>query len=218
MPRSRWFLLAAALLVGPGCTAMDDALVAVFGRSMRDQPSIGPNEVPRLAPEGTVPFAAGNYPAAVGQVGLNQAEGVAVPVPITPLMVLQATGDPDAFPDVAGFPNPVPADARSLERGAELYNRACVSCHGVTGAGGGPVVAAGVPNRSIIADESIAYTDAYLYSIIRVGRGAMPGYGYQLAHFDRWHVVNYVRQLQGALPAQQSEGSATEAEGESPDA
>jgi hypothetical protein len=24
----------------------------------------------------------------------------------------------------------------------------------------------------------------------------MPPYGHQIAHFDRWHIVNYVRQLQ----------------------
>jgi hypothetical protein len=39
-------------------------------------------------------------------------------------------------------------------------------------------------------------TDGYIYGMIRVGRGLMPPYGHQVAHFDRWNIVNYVRQLQ----------------------
>jgi hypothetical protein len=35
-----------------------------------------------------------------------------------------------------------------------------------------------------------------MYAMIRVGRGIMPEYGSRIAHFDRWHIVNYVRQLQ----------------------
>ena len=41
-----------------------------------------------------------------------------------------------------------------------------------------------------------AYSDQYIYAMIRVGRGLMPEYGSRITHFDRWHVVNYVRQLQ----------------------
>jgi mono/diheme cytochrome c family protein len=41
-----------------------------------------------------------------------------------------------------------------------------------------------------------AYSDAYLYAMIRVGRGLMPEYGSRISHFDRWNVINYVRQLQ----------------------
>ena len=40
--------------------------------------------------------------------------------------------------------------------------------------------------------------------MIRLGRGLMPPYGHQISHFDRWHVVNYVRQLQrnaGSTPS-----------------
>jgi mono/diheme cytochrome c family protein len=49
-----------------------------------------------------------------------------------------------------------------------------------------------------------AYSDPYIYAMIRVGRGVMPEYGSRITHFDRWHVVNYVRRLQtqaGNIPA-----------------
>jgi mono/diheme cytochrome c family protein len=212
--RSRsWFALVLVVLTGAGCTPMDDIMVAVFGRSMRDQPSIGAYEHPRLPAQGTVPFASGNFPAARGEFGMGQSEGIAPPPPVAPIELLQAIANPDAFPHITGLANPVASDAESLARGEVLYNRACVPCHGVEGAGVGPVVAAGVPPRSVISDEARALSDGYLYSIIRVGRGAMPAYGHQLAHFDRWHVVNYLRQLQGALPTQTGG-----AEGDSPDA
>jgi mono/diheme cytochrome c family protein len=47
----------------------------------------------------------------------------------------------------------------------------------------------------------VALTDGYIYTLIRVGRGIMPAYAHQIAHYDRWHVVNYVRQLQGPQAA-----------------
>jgi mono/diheme cytochrome c family protein len=56
-------------------------------------------------------------------------------------------------------------------------------------------------------------TDGYIYGMIRVGRGLMPPYGHQVAHFDRWNIVNYVRQLQRSagtpgMPAAATPGGA----------
>ena len=47
---------------------------------------------------------------------------------------------------------------------------------------------------------AIGYTDGYLYSITRYGRGIMGKYGDKITEQDdRWQVVNYVRQLQSAV-------------------
>ncbi len=186
-----------ALLVLGGCTPVDDLMVAIFGRSMRVQPSFNPYENPQLAPEGSVSFSSGNFPAAPHSVNLGSPDGQAPPPPITPLMLLQ--GDPRAV----GLENPVGPDAASLARGQEMYLRACAPCHGDVGGGGGPVTAFGVPNWSLLEDSALNLSDGYIYSIIRVGRGAMPAYGHQITHYDRWHIVNYVRQLQGELPSQE---------------
>ncbi len=51
--------------------------------------------------------------------------------------------------------------------------------------------------RSLFDEQTLGLSDGYIYSIIRAGRATMPAYGYQISHFDRWHVVNYLRQLQG---------------------
>jgi mono/diheme cytochrome c family protein len=192
-PRT-WLAVLSVALIGAGCTPMDDVISSIFGRSMREQPSFNPYENPRPAPEGSVPFASGNFPASPGQVNLGGPEGQIPPPAVTPFMVLQSD------PAVTGLENPVPPDAESLQRGQEMYNRTCLPCHGPSGAGNGPVTAAGVPAFSIVEGEALDRTDGYLYSIIRVGRGAMPAYGHQITHYDRWHVVNYVLQLQGRLP------------------
>ncbi len=217
--RSLW-VLGLVAMTGAGCTPLDDIMVAVFGRSMRDQPSILPYQNPRLPAEGSVPFASGNFPAAMGEFGMGQTEGTAIPEPVTPLMVLQAGGDPASMPQVNALLNPVSASGASLARGEEIFNRACVPCHGQDGGGQGAVTAAGIPPWSVISDQAQGYTDGYLYSIIRVGRGLMPGYGHQVSHYDRWHVVNYLRQLQGAGPAQAGDANGQEngAEGDAPDA
>jgi mono/diheme cytochrome c family protein len=181
------------------CHPVDNAMVAVFGRSMRSQPSFDPyenqvqNEV--LPPEGSVPFAAGNFPAAPGQINNGQPEGVAIPMPITQADLINQN------PVVVDLANPLAADAGSLARGEEVFVRACAPCHGTGGAGDGPVTQAGMLPMSLLTNQATGYSDGYVYGIIRVGRGLMPAYGHQITHFDRWNVVNYVRSLQAAVPA-----------------
>jgi mono/diheme cytochrome c family protein len=61
-----------------------------------------------------------------------------------------------------------------------------------------------LPAYNVSGPLVAAYSDPYIYAMIRVGRGVMPEYGSRITHFDRWHVVNYVRRLQtqaGNTPA-----------------
>lgn len=189
-------LAAAILVVSTGCSPMDDALVAVFGRSMRDQPSFSPYENPRLPAEGAVSFSSGNYPAGEGMVNFGHPDPMASPPPpFTSLDVLRQAEV------VMALRNPVAPSAGSLARGEEMYLRSCAPCHGPDGSGTtGYIVPAGYPPYPLISDNVIAFPDGYLYGIIRVGRGLMPAYGHQVTNFDRWHIVNYVRQLQGITP------------------
>jgi mono/diheme cytochrome c family protein len=182
------------LVLSTGCTPLDDALVAIFGRSMRSQPSFDPYENPRMPADGSVPFAAANFPAAPFEVNLGQPEALAQePPPFTQLMLLQQD------PVVMNLQNPVPPTDQSLERGQVLYDRVCAPCHGEAGVGAQayiievhPLLAA----YDLAGAQAAGYTDGYIYGMIRVGRGVMPAYGHQVSHFDRWHIVNYVRQLQ----------------------
>lgn len=192
----RWTAVAVALLaVGSGCTPLDDALANIaVQRSMRWQPSLNAYDDPLPPPEGSIPFASGNFPEAPGRVNTGQPELAFIPPPVTVAQMLQQT------PEATGGVNPVPASEASLARGEVMFNRACSPCHGTGGAGDGPVAAKGVPARSLLAPEALALTDGYIYNMIRFGRGGMPSYGHQIANFDRWNIVNYVRQLQAQAP------------------
>lgn len=202
------FLLTAivATAASGACVPLDDFMGDVFGRSMRDQPSFDPYENTLLPPEGSVPFAAGNYPAGPYEVNVGQPEGSAdLPPPFTADDMINREDIVNAIA------NPVAPTAESLARGEELYERVCIVCHGPDGAGTTgyifevhPAMAA----YSLTAEVALSRSDGYIYGMIRVGRGLMPAYGHQITHYDRWHVVNYVRQLQGLLV----EGDAGEAE------
>ena len=198
--RSAVVMAACAAVLGAGaCTPLDDAMATIFGRSMRDQPSFDPYEMTMLPPEGTVPISAGNYPAGHFDLNVGQPEGAAdVPPPFTQNDIVNR-------PEVVdSLTNPVPPTPESLARGEQLYERVCIVCHGPDGAGTTgyifelhPLMAAYPLNGEV----AIARSDGYIYGMIRVGRGVMPGYGHQITHYDRWHIVNYVRQLQGPASA-----------------
>ena len=196
--RIRCALTAIVAAAASGaCVPLDDFMGDVFGRSMRDQASFDPYENTLLPPEGSVPFAAGNYPAGPYEVNVGQPEGSAdLPPPFT---MDDMTDRPNLLD---GLVNPVPPTAESLARGEEVYERFCIVCHGPDGAGTTgyifdvhPTMAAHPLNGGTALERS----DGYIYGMIRVGRVLMPAYGHQIAHYDRWHVVNYVRQLQGLL-------------------
>ncbi len=187
-------LALAALALG-GCTPFDDAMVAIFGRDMRDQRSFDPYENPMLPPEGTVPMSAGNYAANPFDVNVGQPEGSAdVPPPFTQTEMTQR-------PEVVdSLTNPVPPTSQSLARGEELYERVCIVCHGPDGNGANAYLLPVHPAlqvQNLQSEATIARSDGYIYGMIRVGRTLMPAYGHQIGHYDRWHIVNYVRHLQG---------------------
>ena len=198
-PRSPLRGLKVALVAGlaastGGCVMLDDLIGDIFGRSMRDQPSLDAYDDPRPPADGAVPFASPNFPAEPGQSGLGQPEPYDYDPP-PPVTQADVVGQADV---VMELENPVDATEESLERGEEKYNVYCAPCHAVEGDGTGAVTAAGYPEWSLLEEGVAEYPDGYIYSIARVGRGLMPAYQHQLDHFDRWHVVNYVRELQAA--------------------
>jgi len=130
--------------------------------------------VPRNTPPGTVPVTGGEVDwSAEWAVGNT------------------TTADAQANP-TSGIPT---------ARGDTLYHTYCGVCHGVAGAGDGPV-GPKVAAPSLLTPRAIGYSDGYLYSIVRYGRGIMGKYGDKITRQDdRWQVVNYVRQLQAGAVA-----------------
>ncbi len=192
----RALFTALAIVALTGCKPLDDGMVRIFGRSMRDQRSFDPYENTRPSPENSISFSSGNYPTDFGVVNIGQPEGASVPKLTQADLGLPGIGSLV----VQGLTNPLdPADSRSRERGAELYARFCTVCHGEDGVGANASIADKHPTLSaynLSGVQVAAYSDQYLYAMIRVGRGLMPEYGSRITHFDRWSIVNYVRELQ----------------------
>lgn len=191
-------LVAAGLALATlaGCKPLDDTMVLIFGRSMRDQRSFDPYENPLPAPQNSVAFSAGNLAAEPHSVNVGQPEGVDV----TPFgqadMIPIGTGN-DV---VAGLINPIPMDDEvAMARGEQLFLRNCAVCHGANGMGANAYIVTKHPTLvayNLAGPVVAGYTDPYIYGMIRVGRGLMPAYGPRIGHFDRWKIVNYVRLLQ----------------------
>lgn len=98
----------------------------------------------------------------------------------------------------AELTNPLEANEINLEKGKELYDINCISCHGKKGAGQGYLVQqekiAGIPSY---ADREI--NTGTIYHVIMHGRNLMGSYSSQLTYKERWQVVHYVEQLRADL-------------------
>ena len=107
---------------------------------------------------------------------------------------------PTTVDSMSGLANPTAATEASLRNGRLHYQINCAVCHGMAGAGNGPVTKYGLPAPSLLTANALGLSDGYLFGIIRNGRGLMPNYN-RIEEPDRWDVVNYVRALQGRFPA-----------------
>jgi len=183
MRRNAVRLAAALLLLGAtGCDyyyndipSPDDALHLVpWFDAMITSPAVYPYQradLPRNTVPGTVPITGseGDWAAEFGSGNTTTADRLVNPLKGQPA---SAVGD-------------------------TLFHFNCAVCHGQAGAGDGPV-GPRVAAPSLLTDRARGFTDGYLYSIIRYGRGVMPSYGDRIRGAQRWEVVNYLRQLQAA--------------------
>lgn len=186
--------LAALALLVTGCDlyyndipSPDSALHLVpWFDAMIRQPAVHPYQradIPRNAVPGTVPITGGeaDWSAEWGVGNTTTADRLVNPL--------------------AGQP--------ASAKGDTLYHTFCAVCHGSTGNGDGPV-GPRVAALPLTTPRAMAWSDGYLYSIIRFGRGVMPRYDDRVRGQDRWHVVNYVRQLQAAASAQSAPAGGTD--------
>ena len=206
-------LLAAVALATGGCETYynrvpspDDLMHAVpwFDHMIR-QRYVHPYsraDIPRNTVAGTVPIGGGEADWIAEWRTGNAATADRL---VNPLRGNVATA-PDSTSRGSGQarrPGPaVPHLPATIEaRGDSLYQTFCAVCHGGTGAADAPMTRmVGAP--SLLTARARGYSDGYIYSIIRYGRGVMPRYGDKVYRpDDRWAIVNHVRALQGSAPA-----------------
>lgn len=93
--------------------------------------------------------------------------------------------------------DPYQESTSTLERGAYLYQNFCVSCHGVSGDGDGPVVGKKFPAPPSLKSTKIkSYPKARIYHVITAGIGDMAAHGPQMTIQDRWYLAQYIKQFQ----------------------
>jgi mono/diheme cytochrome c family protein len=107
---------------------------------------------------------------------------------------------PNVIDSMASLANPVPATQASVDRGWKYFQINCSVCHGATGDGAGVVRPFFLVAPSLLVPPGSDRSDGYVFGMMRNGRGLMPSMN-RISEEDRWHVVNYVRGLQGRLPA-----------------
>lgn len=82
----------------------------------------------------------------------------------------------------------------SLARGEYLYKGFCLSCHGETGEGDGPITAKKFPAPPSFKSTRVqSFNKARIYHVITAGFGDMPEHGSQLTIQDRWYLAQYVK-------------------------
>jgi len=113
--------------------------------------------------------------------------------------------------EYSGKRNPQLMDDDSLERGEQIYQQNCATCHGDGGMGDGPAGAALDPSPSPVAHTSMMMGDDYLFWRISEGglidpfNSAMPAWKDALKEQARWDTINYLRALGSGRAVPQTE-------------
>jgi mono/diheme cytochrome c family protein len=108
--------------------------------------------------------------------------------------------------DAAMLANPLPRTESVLRNGRRDFNSYCSPCHGLLGNGVSALTAAyGAKPANLVADQVRQLPDGAIYYVIMRGKAAMPSYAADLSQDERWSVVTYVRALQRALNAPDSD-------------
>jgi cytochrome c len=127
--------------------------------------------------------------------------------PQTPPHIAKGTEEhykPHVPPEEKMRGNPVRFTVLSVDRGKRLFQAQCVLCHGVKADGKGDFVGVYGVHPPDFTDPNVLskFTDGELFYIIGAGTEKMPGKHTQLNEKQRWDVVNYLRAVEGKIPAQ----------------
>lgn len=110
-------------------------------------------------------------------------------------------------PDLAGekLVNPIPVSKASLKLGQEKYDTYCSPCHDYHGTGQSRLRGQFPNPPSLHSDKVRNWSDGRIFAVITEGQNVMPSYSTQLTEDERWAVINYIRVLQRAMNAKESD-------------
>ena len=125
-----------------------------------------------------------------------------IPAAITGAVLIVGTLlSPTATPE-SGLANPMPLTVESAAAGEGIFQASCAACHGVDARGGGTAASTtAVRPPALTGPEGhlAQHSDGDLHYWIGNGlAGGMPAWGTRLSSDQIWHLVNYLRSINGA--------------------
>ena len=168
----RGLACSVCFLVLPGA-----GLTLPWDKDMQDQPSLKPQDSQVSVNRSSVPVGGKDrYPPPEDIIELVQARLAAGRTLV----------------------NPEPKSPESLARGRQMYELHCLVCHGEQGRGDGPVGRKFVPQpMELNLDYVQLQPDGQLFYTISHGSIAMPFYRQAILPEDRWHLVNFIKEVFG---------------------
>lgn len=101
--------------------------------------------------------------------------------------------------------NPLPPKKENLKLGQSKFLTFCSPCHG-SYADGNSRLRGQFPNPPTLhSTRAREFNDGMIYHIITNGQNTMPSYASQITQDERWAIVNYIRVLQRAKHAKDSD-------------
>lgn len=101
--------------------------------------------------------------------------------------------------------NPTLPTKEILAIGQQKFLRFCSPCHGVH-ADGKSRLHGQFPNPpSLFSDKVRNWPDGSIFHVITEGQNIMPSYQYQVSREERWAIVDYIRAMQRAFDAKESD-------------
>ena len=101
--------------------------------------------------------------------------------------------------------NPTILTKQILDLGKRKFLTFCSPCHGNFGNGDSRLQGQFPNGPTLHSDKIINYPDGMIYHIITNGQNAMPSYARQVTRDERWAIVDYIRVLQRAQNAKESD-------------
>jgi len=113
------------------------------------------------------------------------------------------TGAPDSVLKLLS--NPLPATLEVIERGKKEFLIYCSPCHGNYGQGDSRLREQFPNPPTLHSDKVRNWPDANIYNVITNGQNVMPPYAKSISRNDRWAIIHYLRVLQRAMNAPDSD-------------
>ncbi len=191
-PASPRFLIAAIMSIGMSCIAAGYLTywgIKLFPATI---PMVHMLNQPKLDPQRSNDFFKDGF-------------GMRMPVPET----VSRGSIPYAIEkqeEAVNLMNPLPRTESVLVMGKQAFANHCGMCHGILGNGNHSLgIAYGAKPANLVSQQMIELTDGEIYHVVRMGKNAMPSYSADLEERERWAAVHYVRVLQRALNAKDTD-------------